>query len=58
MLARRDRMHAELMDPPADTGTLVRVSFPPAQLAGTLTVIRAAAAGSGVGAAIDPTWLI
>lgn len=53
MLARRDRIHAELMDPPADTGTLVRVSFPPAQLAGALTVIRAAAAGSGLAAAIE-----
>jgi FAD/FMN-containing dehydrogenase len=52
MLARRDRMHAEYLDPPADTGTLVRVSFPPAQLAGALTVIQAAAAGSGVAAAI------
>jgi glycolate oxidase FAD binding subunit len=28
MLARHDRIHAELLDPPADTGTLVRVSFP------------------------------
>jgi glycolate oxidase FAD binding subunit len=52
LLARRDRMHAEYLDPPADTGTLVRVSFPPAQLAGALTVIQAAAAGSGVAAAI------
>jgi glycolate oxidase FAD binding subunit len=51
-LARRDRLLAELRDPPADTGTLVRVSFPPARLAGALTMIRAAAAGSGVAAAI------
>jgi glycolate oxidase FAD binding subunit len=53
MLAGRDRIHAELLDPPADTGTLVRVSFPPAQLAGAVTVIRAAAADSGVAAAIE-----
>jgi glycolate oxidase FAD binding subunit len=53
MLARRDRIRAELLDPPADTGALVRVSFPPAQLAGALTVIRAAAADSGVAAAIE-----
>jgi glycolate oxidase FAD binding subunit len=52
MLAQRDRIRAELEDPPADTGTLVRVSFPPALLARALTVIRAAAAGSGVDAAI------
>jgi len=52
MLARRDRMHAEYLDPPADTGTLVRVSFPPARLAAALIVIRAAAAGSVVAAAI------
>jgi glycolate oxidase FAD binding subunit len=51
-LARRDRLLAELRDPPADTGTLVRVSFPPARLAGALTMIRATAAGSGVAAAI------
>jgi glycolate oxidase FAD binding subunit len=53
MLARRDRIHAEILDPPADTGTLVRVSFPPGQLAGTLTVIRAAAAGNAVAAGIE-----
>jgi FAD/FMN-containing dehydrogenase len=53
MLAGADRIHAELLDPPADTGTLVRVSFPPAQLAGAVTVIRAAGANSGVAAAIE-----
>ena len=47
------RIKAEIEDPPADTGTLVRVSFPPARLAGTLTLIRAAAADSGVDAAIE-----
>jgi glycolate oxidase FAD binding subunit len=52
MLAARDRGLAERLDPPADTGTLVRVSFPAGQLAGALTVIRAAALGSGVAAAI------
>lgn len=48
MLADRD----ELLDPPADTGTLVRVSFPAGQLAGALRVIRAAAAGRGIAAAV------
>jgi FAD/FMN-containing dehydrogenase len=52
-LAHLARIRAEIEDPPADTGTLVRVSFPPARLAGTLILIRAAAAGSGVDAAID-----
>jgi glycolate oxidase FAD binding subunit len=51
-LARRDRLLAELHDPPADTGTLVRVSYPPARLAGALTMIQAAAAGNRVAAAI------
>ncbi|MGA8455205.1 MAG: FAD-binding oxidoreductase [Streptosporangiaceae bacterium] len=51
--ARRDRATAELLDPPPDTGTLVRVSFPPAGLAGALTMIQAAAAGSGITAAIE-----
>jgi glycolate oxidase FAD binding subunit len=53
LLVRRNRNRAELLDPSADTGTLVRVSFPPAQLAGALTMIRAAAADSGVAAAIE-----
>jgi glycolate oxidase FAD binding subunit len=53
MLARQEQIRAELADPPADTGTLVRVLSPPAQLAATLTVIRAAAAGSEVAAAIE-----
>jgi glycolate oxidase FAD binding subunit len=52
LLAHRDRIRAELLDPPADTGTLVRVSFPPTQLAAALILIRTAAAGSGVAAAI------
>jgi glycolate oxidase FAD binding subunit len=52
MLARRERIRAELEDPPADTGTLVRVAFPPARLAAALSLIRAAAASSGVDAAI------
>jgi glycolate oxidase FAD binding subunit len=52
LLAHRDRINADLRDPPPDTGTLVRVSFPPSGLARALTVIRAAAAGSGVDAAI------
>jgi glycolate oxidase FAD binding subunit len=52
LLANRDRIRAEINDPPADTGTLVRVSFPPARLARALTAIRAAAAASEVIAAI------
>jgi glycolate oxidase FAD binding subunit len=52
MLAQRDRIRAEVENPSPDTGTLVRVSFPPAQLAWALTVIQAAAAGTGVPAAI------
>ena len=43
MLAQQARIKAEIADPPPDTGTLVRVSFPPTRLAGTLTLIRAAA---------------
>ena len=51
LLAQQARIRAEIEDPPPDTGTLVRVAFPPARLAGTLTLIRAAAADSGVDAA-------
>ena len=53
LLAQQARIRAEIEDPPPDTGTLVRVSFPPTRLAGTLTRIRAAAAGSGVDAGIE-----
>src|SRR3984957_13242655 len=53
LLAERARIRAEIEDPAPDTGTLVRVSFPPARLAGTLTLIRAAAADAGVDAAIE-----
>jgi glycolate oxidase FAD binding subunit len=53
MLAHRERAHAQLLDAPADTGTLVRVSFPPGQLTGALTVIRAAAAANAVAAGIE-----
>jgi glycolate oxidase FAD binding subunit len=49
----RERIRAEIEDPPADTGTLVRISYPPTRLAETLTRIRAAAADSGVDAVID-----
>jgi glycolate oxidase FAD binding subunit len=52
LLAQQARIRAEMEDPPPDTGTLVRVAFPTARLAGTLTLIRAAAAASGVDAAI------
>ncbi len=53
LLAQQARIRAEIEDPPPDTGTLVRVAFPPTRLAGTLTLIRAAAADSGVDAAIE-----
>ena len=53
LLAQQVRIKAEIEDPPADTGTLVRVSFPPTRLAGTLTLIRAAAADGGVDAGIE-----
>ena len=53
LLAQRERIRAEIEDPPADTGTLVRISYPPARLAETLTRVRAAAADSGVDAVID-----
>jgi glycolate oxidase FAD binding subunit len=53
LLAQHERIRAEIEDPPPDTGTLVRVSFPPMRLAATLTLIRAAAADSGVDAAIE-----
>lgn len=53
LLARQDRIQAELLNPPADTGTLVRASFPPQQLARALTAMQAAAAASGLEAAIE-----
>jgi glycolate oxidase FAD binding subunit len=53
LLARRDQIHAELWDPPPDTGTLVRVTFPPARLAGVLTAIQATAARNALAVAID-----
>jgi glycolate oxidase FAD binding subunit len=53
LLAERARIRAEIADPPPDTGTLVRVSFPPMRLAATLTLIRAAATDGGVDAAIE-----
>jgi glycolate oxidase FAD binding subunit len=53
LLAQRERIRAEIEDPPADTGTLVRISYPPARLAETLTRVRSAAADSGVDAVID-----
>jgi glycolate oxidase FAD binding subunit len=52
MLARQAQIRADVLDPPADTGTLVRVAIPPARLAPALSLIRAAAASSGVDAAI------
>lgn len=53
LLARQERAQAELLNPPADTGTLVRVSFPPQQLARALTAVQAVAAASGLTTAIE-----
>jgi glycolate oxidase FAD binding subunit len=53
LLAQQARIRAEIEDPPPDTGTLVRVAFPSTRLAGALTMIRAAAADSGIDAAIE-----
>jgi glycolate oxidase FAD binding subunit len=53
MLADRDQIHDELLDLPADSGTLVRVSFPPGQLAGALHVIRTAAIVNATAAEIE-----
>jgi glycolate oxidase FAD binding subunit len=53
LLAHRDRIHAELEDPSPDTGTLVRITFPPAWLAGVLTVIQATAADNALAVAIE-----
>jgi glycolate oxidase FAD binding subunit len=52
LLADRDRIDAELLDPPPDTGTLVRITFPPVRLAEVLTVIQATAARDGLAVAI------
>jgi glycolate oxidase FAD binding subunit len=52
LIAQRERIDAELRNPPMDTGTLVRVTIPPGCLARALTMIRAVAADSGVAAAI------
>jgi len=53
LLAQQERIRAEIADPPPDTGTLVRLSYPPARLARALTLIRAAADETEVAAAID-----
>ena len=58
LLAEQQRIRAELNDPPADTGTLVRVSFPPARLAAALTAIQAAAAFRRVTAAIRGSAIV
>jgi glycolate oxidase FAD binding subunit len=58
LLAQQAQIMAELEDPPADTGTLVRVSFPAARLARALTLIRAIAAGGGVDAAIGGSAVV
>jgi FAD/FMN-containing dehydrogenase len=53
ILARRERFEADLRNPPPDTGTLVRVSFPPGRLAAALGAIQATAARNAVPAAIE-----
>jgi glycolate oxidase FAD binding subunit len=53
LLAQQERIQAERLNPPADTGTLVRASFPPSQLARALTAVQAVAAASGLTTAID-----
>lgn len=47
-----EHIQAMLDDPPRDTGTLLRVSFPPAALAAALTAIRASAAQTAADAAV------
>jgi FAD/FMN-containing dehydrogenase len=53
LLAHQERIQAERLNPPADTGTLVRAWFPPPQLAQALTAVQAAAAASGLTTAIE-----
>ena len=43
----------QILDPPAETATLVRTSFPPEQLANALTTIHATSAASGLATAIE-----
>jgi glycolate oxidase FAD binding subunit len=43
----------QILDPPAETATLVRTSFPPEQLANALTAIHATSAASGLDTAIE-----
>jgi glycolate oxidase FAD binding subunit len=58
LLADQARIRAEIEDPPADTGTLVRVLIPPARLAAALTLIRAIAAETGIDVAIDGSAIV
>jgi glycolate oxidase FAD binding subunit len=53
LLAFGEQRRVELLNPPADTGTLVRASFPPQQLAPALTAIQATAADGGLTVAIE-----
>jgi glycolate oxidase FAD binding subunit len=53
MLAQGDRVQSELQDPSPDTGTLVRVTFPPVRLASVLTAIQTVAASYALPVAID-----
>jgi glycolate oxidase FAD binding subunit len=53
LLAGRDQIRTELLDPSSDTGTLAQVTFPPGLLPGVLTAIQAAAASSALAVTIE-----
>jgi len=53
MRTRHDQFQAELLDPPPETGTLVRASFPPERLAAALTAIQTSAAGKALAVGIE-----
>jgi glycolate oxidase FAD binding subunit len=53
LLAFRERQRAERLNPPPDTGTLVRVSFPSGQLAPALAAAQAAGTADGLAVAIE-----
>lgn len=48
MLALRDQIQARMLDPPLDTGTLLRVTFPPGSLSTALSAARRLWASSTV----------
>jgi glycolate oxidase FAD binding subunit len=45
LIAHRDRVQAEMLDPPPETGTMARAWYAPTRLAPALTAARAAASG-------------